>query len=100
MTQPSLLDSPYIDITAAKSHSPATSREANIRVAPRKAQDRDRILGYLRWSGTATLRDIESMLRMKTQTASARLSELKATGEIEVTGERREGCAVVRIKQQ
>lgn len=98
MTQPSLLDSPYIDITAGKSHSPATSREANQKVAPRKQQDRDRILGYVRWNGTATLKDVVSILRMPVQTASARLSELKATGDLVLTGERRDGCSVVRVK--
>lgn len=97
MTQPSLLDSPYTDITANRSGSPVTSQLANKKVAPRKGEDRAKIKVYLRVNGKGTLKDIVRVLKIPVQTVSARLSELKATGEVEVTGERRDGCAVLRL---
>jgi predicted Rossmann fold nucleotide-binding protein DprA/Smf involved in DNA uptake len=98
--QSNLFTEPYIDITANRHRNSPTSREANKQVAPRKADDRQRILDLMKSrNGMTWLKSVVRQLDMPVQTASARLSELKATGQIEVVanGARIDGCAVVRL---
>ena len=59
-----------------------------------KSRDRARILAHLATVPDATCDEVEIALGIGHQTASARFSELKATGEIQPTERRRtrSGC--------
>ncbi len=98
--QASLFDrQAYVDITANYHGGNAESQAANVKAAPHKHVDRQRILEFMRRNGNETyVKEIIRELDMKHQTASARLSDLKADAQVVVTGEKREGCGVVRLR--
>ncbi len=85
------------DVCARRHRGSAESVNANAAIGPHKGELRERILARLRFPGPATVKEISSDLNIHYTTVSARLSELKADRLIEKTGERREGCAVVRV---
>jgi DNA-binding MarR family transcriptional regulator len=88
----------YPDITRNRHRGNAESEAANANVASRKEAQRWHVWNYLRVDGPHTSKEITVALMMNYTSVSARLSELKALNLIEKTGERREGCAVVKIK--
>jgi len=86
------------DVTRNRHRGNAESEAAYESVKHRMSADRHTILTYMRFSGPQTSKELSLNLQINYTTMSARLSELKAMGLIEKTGERREGCAVVRVK--
>lgn len=83
------------DICARKHKGNPESREANGFVTPSKDALRNQILQYLRDTGGATGDEIVVALNLRTQTVSARLSELVADGRALKSDERRptrSGC--------
>lgn len=89
-------DIPF-DVCASNHGGNAESRAANLRT--NKATDCTRILDFMatRPGGETYVKEIIAALGMKHQTASARLTDLKAAKKIEPTGKREEGCGVVRL---
>ena len=85
------------DICANRHRGNAASRAANRRVA--KSEDRELVLGIIKSKGITYSKEIAAIMEKPLHTISGRLSELKALGLIEDTGERVEGCGCVRIKQ-
>ena len=86
------------DVCANNHGGNAESIAANLRT--NKAADREAILQFMseRPGRESYVKEIIRELGLKHQTASARLSDLKAEGAIEpVKGKRLEGCGVVRI---
>lgn len=78
------------DITIGYHLGNAFSLEANEKAESAKDKDRARIVRLLdAHSAGLTCEEIESRLRMKHQTASARLTELKRDGVVIVSGRRR-----------
>lgn len=89
---------PPFDVTAGKHHGAETSREANLRTNKREAFERIEKFMRTRPFFESHLKEIVRETGMPVQTTSARLSDLKAMGRIEVVkGERRENCGVVRL---
>lgn len=89
---------PLFDITARKHRGAETSREANLRTNKREAFERIEKFIRTRPFFESYLNEVVRETGMPVQTASARLSDLKAMGRIEVVkGERRENCGVVRL---
>lgn len=64
--------------------------------ATTKADFRDAIIAYAA-TGAFTLKDAMRHFGRPANEVSPRLSELKADGILEPTGDRREGCAVLRL---
>lgn len=93
-----LTSAPLPDICRNKHGANLESEMANLRVHSRKEVDRARIIKFRDSRGDQgiTLVDVCQILGLKPQTASARLSELKADGELErkEPNERRDHCAV------
>jgi DNA-binding MarR family transcriptional regulator len=92
-----VVDIPF-DVCAGNHGGNAESRAANLKTD--KATDLRRILDFMETRpGTETyVKEIIAALGIKHQTASARLTDLKAAGKIEVVpGKRIEGCGVVRL---
>jgi len=88
------------DICQSRHRGNPESVAANERVDWFKKNDCLRIREYLKFWGPRTCKELEVEMRMKHQTASARLSELKADGWVVKTGKRREGAAEVRAVTQ
>lgn len=88
---------PSDDITARFHKGSETSRLANLKTAPRKETDRMSIMEYARTVAGLTVKDVRRVLGLEHQTASARLTDLKAAGLLIETKERREGCKVLKI---
>ena len=86
------------DVTRNRHRGSPESEEANRRVSARKFADRELLIAHLIHYGPKTSKELSDFIPMGYTTVSARLSELKAQGRIEKTGERREGAAVVRVK--
>ncbi len=63
-----------------------TSREAHDLIRPKKATIKLAILDYLARTAYATCHEVERELKLKHQTASARLTELYQAGKIVETG--------------
>lgn len=98
-SHPTLFD-PVPDITRRRHRARPTSEAANRRVEPHKSELRDRLVSYLRLHPTGrTCKELSNELPMAYTTASARLSELKRDDLVVVTGERRDGAAVLRAKE-
>lgn len=94
-----LTSGPLPDITRNRHKGAITSELANIRVSSIKQRDREKILAFANFIGSygITLKEVVKELDIPIQSASARLSELKAEVLLEPkkTKERREGCAVL-----
>jgi predicted transcriptional regulator len=97
-SHPTLFD-PQPDITRRRHRANAASADANRSIEPRKSELRRRILDHLRRTGGSTCKEVSTALSMGYTTTSARLSELKRDLLVVVTGDRREGAAVVRCKE-
>ena len=98
-SHPTLFD-PYPDISRRRHRANAASEDANRKIEPRKARLRRDILDYLRrWPEGRTCKEVSFDLSMAYTTASARLSEMKRDRQVVVTGDRRDGAAVVRCKE-
>jgi hypothetical protein len=97
-SHPTLFD-PQPDIARRRHRSNAASEDANRSIEPRKSELRRRILDYLRGTEGRTCKEVSTALSMGYTTASARLSELKRDLLVVVTGDRRDGAAVVRCKE-
>jgi len=83
------------DICAKKHKGNYHSKAANTLIAPKKESIRERIFTLIsQHPGLLTCEDIESILGLKHQTASARISELKRDNRITITGEKKitSGC--------
>lgn len=63
-----------------------TSNDAWDRIKGRADADRKRIVEFLRRKGPAMCEQVEKALDLKHQTASARLTQLLATGEVWICG--------------
>lgn len=87
------------DVCANNHGGNQMSREANLRTD--KQADINKILAFMRSRpGHKTyVKEVIRELGLKHQTASARLSDLKAAKIIEATNERAENCGVVRIAE-
>lgn len=85
------------DVCANNHGGNEMSVEANLRT--NKEADIQKILVFMRSQpGQKTyVKEVIRNLGLKHQTASARLSDLKAAKIIEPTNERAEGCGVVRL---
>lgn len=84
------------DVCANYHKGNENSKQANLRT--NKAKDTEKILNFVRRNGGRTyVKEIIRELGLKHQTASARLSDLKANGTLRDTGLRAEGCGVVEI---
>lgn len=87
------------DITRNRHRDNPESIDANIKVTSIKERDRNRILAFADFMGNIgiTLKEVVKELDIPIQSASARLSELKAETELikKPSGERREGCAIL-----
>lgn len=75
------------------------SEAANRRVQPHKLTVREKIFAYIVGSDGVTCEEIERALMIKHQTASARISELKAEKKI-LTNGTRNGYAVLWSVEQ
>jgi hypothetical protein len=75
----------------------AESRAANL--TTNKEADRQKIIDFMlsRPHRSTWVKEVIRELGLPHQTASARLSDMKADGTIEPTGEKREKCGVVRL---
>jgi len=94
-SHPTLFD-PVPDITRRRHRADAASEDANRGIEPRKSEYRRRILDYLKRNPEGlTCKEVSSALGMGYTTVSGRLSELKRDRLVVVTGERREGAAVL-----
>jgi hypothetical protein len=86
------------DITANRHKNNPESIDANKRIEPTKADWRKRIALYMNCvGGDWTLKELCRAFDKSPNEISGRLSEMKASGILEPTGERREGCAVLRL---
>lgn len=82
----------YQDITSAFSHNDQFSYDANKSMKQNKSKLRARILVYIagrRDLGGATCDEVEQALELSHQSASARMTELKAKGLIKLAGKRK-----------
>lgn len=79
------------DITAGYHRGNPESVEADASISEQKGRLRRRVAGWIRDRGDigATCEEVERGLDMAHQTASARITELKKTGELLVTDRRR-----------
>ena len=87
------------DITARKHGGNSASVEANKRAEPTKAVMRHQIFLWAETRTDFTSKEIAREFGKPLNAISGRISELRATGVIEETGERREGCNVLRVKE-
>lgn len=94
MTQPTL---PF-DICAHRHHGAQASVEANPGPGSKRATH-GRILAILA-QRTMTSKELAAHLGTPLNCLSGRLSELLAMGEIERTGDRRDGACVVRVARR
>jgi hypothetical protein len=80
-----------VDVTAARHGGNAESEAAHESIAPDKARLRRMVLAYVRSRGLvgATSEEAEQALGIPHQTVSARITELKAAGDVYDTGRRR-----------
>jgi len=76
------------DVCASRHRGNPESEAANERVAPSKADLRWKIMLWFYEHGPATCEQASRALGLRYTTASARLSELKADGFLEITGKR------------
>lgn len=90
---------PIPDITRHRNAGNRESAAANKATAPRKADDRARIVAYLKSNHNRTCKEISADLGMGYTTASGRISELKRDNRIITTGERRDGAAVLCLNK-
>jgi predicted transcriptional regulator len=97
-SHPTLFD-PQPDITRRRHRANAASEDANRSVEPRKSELRLKILAHLKRTEGRTCKEVSVDLSIGYTTVSARLSELKREALVVVTGDRREGAAVVRCKE-
>lgn len=84
------------DICLNRHQGNAQSFIANKRV--QKERDRALVLAYIIKSGRAYSKQIARAMGKQLNQISGRISELKASKIIEDTGERKEGCAIYRLK--
>lgn len=99
-THPTLFD-PAPDITRRRHRNSETSSEANRQIEPKKEQLRRQIVNFLELYPTGlTCKELSVQIPMHYTTASARLSEMKRDQVIELTGERRDGAAVVKLTRK
>lgn len=105
--EPRQLDrSPLPDICRNRHGGNAESELANLSIHSRKQIDRARILSYADVMGNfgITVKEVIKALDLKHQTASARMSELKAEKDLVPKADpniRRDGCGVfIRAKGQ
>jgi len=86
------------DITANKHHGNEESREANERANYGKEQQRMEVLECIsRFPGGCTMKEVAAMMGKPFNAVSGRGSELKKAGQVEKTGETRDGSAVLRV---
>lgn len=79
------------DITAGRHGGNPESAEASASIDPDKARLRRLVVAYVRTCGEAgaTCDEVEEALGLAHQTASARITEAKALGELRRTDDRR-----------
>lgn len=85
------------DLCTKRHRSNAQSLKANKTV--RKDYDRAEVLAYIIEHGKAHLKQVARAMGKFPNQISGRFTELKAENIIEDTGERDEGCAIYRLKQ-
>lgn len=85
------------DICKRKSRGSDTSKEAHDRIRPHKEKVISKILDWAREVESLTSHDVAEHFGKSKNEISGRLSELVRDGILEKTGERRNGCHVLRI---
>jgi hypothetical protein len=78
----------FADITARKHKGEPTSVAANKRIAPVKANWREKVLTFIAEQGEATLMDACKYFNKERGQLSGRFSELRQLGVIKKVGER------------
>ena len=99
MNQQTLFDTPPripADITARKHGGNAASIAANPTTEAKRAMHRQILAFFEMRNGRSWMKDVARELGKTPNEISGRLSELKASGHLIDTGEREEGCAVLR----
>lgn len=86
------------DICINRHQGNAQSLIANKRV--QKERDRATVLAIIIKTGKSHSKEIARLMNKQLNQISGRISELKANEIIEETGERIDGCAVYRLKNQ
>lgn len=87
---------PLWDAAYARRTDPAESHDAAARVPVTALEDR--VLCALRERGPSTVPELAAYLDLRVVSVSPRMKPLTDKGEVERTGERRDGCAVWRAK--
>ena len=87
-----------LDITATKHGGNSESRSAFQKSKHNAAEQRARVLELITQSGPAglSMKQVASAMSVQLNTISGRGSELRQSGAVEDTGERRSGSAVLR----
>lgn len=105
-TQPSLFPNssprnpaPLADICRRKHKGNERSEAANRLVHATKNSARERIYSLIAASAGITLKEIAKKFKKHIHQISGRISELKKANKIYETGEVRDGCAVLKVKQ-
>lgn len=86
------------DVCARKHKGSATSIAANTRANKTKARDKMRIMEFaIKNMGRCYSKQIARAFGVDLNVISGRFTELKDLGMLAETGEREEGCAVLRV---
>jgi len=64
----------------------------------RRYKDQKVVLETIQELGNATLKDVAHLMGKQLNQISGRFTELKRTGEIEPTGETKDGCMIYKLK--
>lgn len=87
----------FDDVTAKRHGGNEASAEANKRAQWAKGYWRGRVILFAAERGAFTLKEICEAFDRPLNALSGRISELKRDGLLVDTGERRNGCAVLRL---
>lgn len=90
---------PLADICRRKHKGNERSEAANRKVNATKTSVAQTIYSLIAASAGLTSKEIGVKLGKEIHTFSGRISKLKADGKIYETGEERDGCAVLKVKQ-
>ena len=86
------------DITIRRHKNNAASNDANVRANKTKPRDRMRVLDFaIRSGGRIYSKQVARALGVEIHQISGRISEMQAMGMFEDTGEREEGCRILRL---
>lgn len=97
-----LTSAPLPDICRNKHGGADTSEEANARIHSRKENDRQRVLRLAEARGSygCTVHEVAAAFGVSENCVSGRLSELKASGQLVLSGEKRNKARVLVVPQK